>query len=988
MSRIPQNKQIQDLLIQSANQVVELFDRPSVIMRAEQGIIFGGKCISKPGIALYCMTFGSPDANNIVDEPPNVETHILQISPPEIIDGLSFIQNGKRWNPDDLGSWVWKDGSLLVLQFGLNPKLMGERKITLDEIDSEILVRWLSNHSRAGRNVLCPCGSGLKFKKCCELEESGKGTLVDLPSELSWLHDMELADPDHLDNELHTYIADFRSGRAERDNPNLWFNLGQWLVTKGDPARGLECFQGASRLAPENQDYKMLMVGIMTSMGREDDAISVLDSIPEGAPRRYFYHAQLLKAQGKKAEAIPVFEFAIFEYPDFIPAYRELLNILQEQPENPMYEYWVDQFVLMMPKSPDAAFYYAENRWVERKFEELAEADWFDDLDLTPNDSIAVIGGDVIADHPDYWALRAKLFRDLARCKLNSNSQLLEKMIDGTDDYAQFKNLIDTHRHLCEEGKTLSLMAANDGLTAVIPKAYGLVCEDCTKNKHGITKYVDSILAMAAFQNNDFRQCLTHCETVLTDNPNEDEILPVYGVSLFELAKSDQSLSEKAILALEKLLKLDISDENQVTRVAEESHLFNALGLLNEQFGRLGIANYYYEKLVNIDPENFFVTGHAFLLLIEGRLDDARDELNRQIGILRTKNIRPEFWEKFLASNEPDITDSGTASESPKTIDEYSSSFFQSGWMDEVIEKFKIRNSMSLADIPENQRFEFGQVIISRIVKAKQHVFDELIRYSNENRRSPTLANELIEKNNSFGLLKLGSVTQIRPERYSLQSILDGHNHGNNGLSQQARFLMTLEQAGDFSMIHQSITNESVVFDSLPFAAKTALYEAERRFLSDTPMIDYSMIVIAYAKSLEISLKQIVFEKFREFRNDNNDNLKIIDRRSQAIGLARFLQRGQHLELGGMAHIFKLCEGRTGQKEPIIGELRDFITNVLNGSALLEKTNIDQIARISKDFRNPGAHSEVISKIEAATCREICFAALNGFEHLAIGSDI
>ena len=29
----------------------------------------------------------------------------------------------------------------------------------------------MANHTKAGRNDACPCGSGKKYKKCCELKE-------------------------------------------------------------------------------------------------------------------------------------------------------------------------------------------------------------------------------------------------------------------------------------------------------------------------------------------------------------------------------------------------------------------------------------------------------------------------------------------------------------------------------------------------------------------------------------------------------------------------------------------------------------------------------------------------------------------------------------------------------------------------------------------------------------------------------------------------
>ncbi len=33
----------------------------------------------------------------------------------------------------------------------------------------------MTHAPKAGRNDACPCGSGKKFKKCCELKQQGRG---------------------------------------------------------------------------------------------------------------------------------------------------------------------------------------------------------------------------------------------------------------------------------------------------------------------------------------------------------------------------------------------------------------------------------------------------------------------------------------------------------------------------------------------------------------------------------------------------------------------------------------------------------------------------------------------------------------------------------------------------------------------------------------------------------------------------------------------
>jgi len=101
---------------------------------------------------------------------------------------------------------------------------------------------------------------------------------------------------------------------------------------------------------------------------------------------------------------------------------------------------------------------------------------------------------------------------------------------------------------------------------------------------------------------------------------------------------------------------------------------------------------------------------------------------------------------------------------------------------------------------------------------------------------------------------------------------------------------------------------------------------------------------------------------------------------SQAASLFKFLEKGHHLELGSMGHLLKLCNGRTAEKEYLIGQLRDFIRFKLNGIALLDGEIVTSIGSIAKDFRNPGAHSELLTKADAQECRRLCIDVLQSLE--------
>ena len=77
----------------------------------------------------------------------------------------------------------------------------------------------------------------------------------------------------------------------------------------------------------------------------------------------------------------------------------------------------------------------------------------------------------------------------------------------------------------------------------------------------------------------------------------------------------------------------------------------------------------------------------------------------------------------------------------------------------------------------------------------------------------------------------------------------------------------------------------------------------------------------------------MVYSPFREHIQSNFSflipNLNHVPKNSQSQSLIKYLSRGDHFELGAMAHILRLCNGRTANKEELIGELRSYIKEIL-----------------------------------------------------------
>jgi hypothetical protein len=253
--------------------------------------------------------------------------------------------------------------------------------------------------------------------------------------------------------------------------------------------------------------------------------------------------------------------------------------------------------------------------------------------------------------------------------------------------------------------------------------------------------------------------------------------------------------------------------------------------------------------------------------------------------------------------------------------------------------------------------------------------------FANANVDSPTYASDLIKKNQSYNEFRIGAETTIKAEPYSLWQILEQSHDGEGPALSQGKFLLHLEQSGDFSVFHASLIEAIPLFDHLPWEAKASLYEGERRLISEMHMLDYSSVAISLAKAVEICLKQVVFVPFMSACHatvtiSQEIQMAVRDKNSQGISLYKFLDKGQHFELGSMAHIMTLCNGRTAEREFLIGKLRDFVRFELNCPGLLKNEIVESIRLIAKDFRNPGAHSDILTKANAEDCRRLCMNVL------------
>jgi tetratricopeptide (TPR) repeat protein len=589
----------------------------------------------------------------------------------------------------------------------------------------------------------------------------------------------------------------------------------------------------------------------------------------------------------------------------------------------------MDKSIRMLPSSPWIAYQYAWSLWHKRKFEELANADWFDELKVETDFSI--IG------NPDYAleATRAQMLRQIAIAVLNPDRGLIETLANQIGS-------MDPSTHLCDEGKTLALLCANEGYHEFISVLYDRVCQTCTEQRNGeIPRSVDVLLADAYLNAGDYEAVVAYSEKVLADDPQADEVFPAFYWALDEVGRT-----EEAISIAKRLYDID----------PNRPHLAHNLGLMSQHFGRLGEAQYYYERQLANEPHLYSQLGLTFLLLLRQQPNEAERSLQEYFEMRRN----PEIFKNFLQQTRE----------------------YLGPWTEKNHEREEVIKTISKA---ETLDIDEWISVVNPTIKKYQSVFDELVAFSKANSDSPAFAKDLIEKNQSFGIDSIGPDSTIRPEPYSMAKILSATRHGEDESTYQSKFLMQLEQSGDFSVFQESLSGVVPRFDELPWTARASLLEGERRFISETPMLDHSPVLVSFAKAVEICLLRVVFAPYKsacDTKMNISQQIEIAkaDRQSQATSLFTFLERGQHLELGSMAHLLRLCNGRTAEKEYLVGELRNFIRDELNGTTLLDKENVETIGLVAKEFRNPGAHSDVLTKANAEECRRLCVDVLQSLE--------
>jgi tetratricopeptide (TPR) repeat protein len=391
-------------------------------------------------------------------------------------------------------------------------------------------------------------------------------------------------------------IAKMYLGALE-DN-DYWIHLGQALGSAGYHKRARYAFEMALELNPLGHTARLNLAATLSELDCTLEGIELIEKVPVGYQRRAVIYGNLLHSLRRFEKAIPYYESAIREEPDFWMPYVKLLQCLRIT-ENAAFELWLERAIKALPSSPPIALEYCYHCFRNLKLEELADAQWIENLEsgAGKND---IVGRNLEDGHSillaKMWRLCGVIERDRSSDKLPEVIRLLDKATDPTG--------------ICDIACVLVGMTASHGQMCSLEKAYSRICSECQGNRSRIPALA-SCRARALLQSGDIEGAAIACESILAEDKTDILALGVYWWALDDLERV-----EEAIIAANELIQISPDEDN----------LNYNLGYLNGKIGKLESSTRHYEEQLKKSASHWeSLQNLAFLMLLTQNTDRAEE---------------------------------------------------------------------------------------------------------------------------------------------------------------------------------------------------------------------------------------------------------------------------------------------------------------------------------------------------------------------------
>lgn len=181
--------------------------------------------------------------------------------------------------------------------------------------------------TKAGRNDPCPCGSGKKYKHCCQSKELG---LAGYARTSGARQQCDLGNALRMQGRFSESVACYQRALVlQPDFPEAHFNLGDSLKALGSLAEAVECYRQVLLRQPDVVEAYCNMGNALKAQGKLDEAIASYRSALLLRPNIAEVHVNLgnaLQAQGKLEEAIASYRQALTVQPLAAQVWCNLAN--------------------------------------------------------------------------------------------------------------------------------------------------------------------------------------------------------------------------------------------------------------------------------------------------------------------------------------------------------------------------------------------------------------------------------------------------------------------------------------------------------------------------------------------------------------------------------------------------------------------------------------------------------------------------------------
>ncbi len=313
------------------------------------------------------------------------------------------------------------------------------------------------NIRKIGRNSPCPCGSGKKFKVCCINNESEpkRDPLVD---EVLLISDPRL-------EELKVFLRD-PSGRLS--SHKVLADVGAELGSLDYPKLGKAFLQRALDKQPKNHGYSLNMAVMIDQLGDHEEALKILQSVPEGFGRKTVIEANIKSNICEWSDIKGLYEKAAREEPDFYLPYYQLTANSPLNSEARLF--WAETGFAHCKTDPVIAIQWCLIKFSRRDFQDIINDPRLSHLKDQSGD--ASIIGQRLEDPKFINSI--EIIKDASRMLFNE---------DPSRAHSIANKLSTLHAMVkCTVARGALEFVSNFGLPELVPDCLGQVCNDCAKD--------------------------------------------------------------------------------------------------------------------------------------------------------------------------------------------------------------------------------------------------------------------------------------------------------------------------------------------------------------------------------------------------------------------------------------------------------------------------------------------------------------------------